>query len=137
MDPVSADPACTTPANCGAALDGPPLTRGDDVSYLSEALTRKRLDVPEVHALLAAQNRMLDNWSETVPDSDERRGLWQALHYAGDDLRGRAYGGAKLSTRVTYWLRPYDPCLDARVWRWRRPGPCVIVLASAPSERAS
>lgn len=90
-------------------------------------LTRRRLDVPEVHDLIGAQNRMLDNWSETEPGSPERRSYWQELHRAGDALAARAYGGPTVATRVSYWLRPYDSRLDRRVWRWLRPGPCRVI----------
>ena len=90
-------------------------------------LTRKRLDVPEVADLLHAQARMLTNWADTEPDSEERRKLWQDLHRAGDALAERAYGGAPLSARFSYWIRPYDDRLDARVWRWNRPGPCRAI----------
>ena len=94
---------------------------------MSGWLTRRRLDVPEVHDLLHAQARMLDNWSETEPDSPERRRLWQALHRAGGALAERAYGGPTLATRFSYWIRPYDARFDARVWRWRRPAPCRVI----------
>jgi hypothetical protein len=91
------------------------------------ALDRARLNVPEVHRLLAACDRMLDNWAETDPHSAERGRLWADVHVGAAALTERAYGGPTLRTRAAYWLRPYDARLDARVWRWRRPGPCRVI----------
>ena len=93
-------------------------------------LDRKRLDVPEVHRLLAELDRMLDDWAETEPGSPERRNLWQAVHRSAAVLSTRVYGGPTAWTRFSYWIRPYDPRIDARVWRWLRPGPCRVVHLS-------
>ena len=90
-------------------------------------LDRRRLDVPEVHRLLGALDRMLEEWAETEPESSERRNLWRAVHRAADDLTTRTYGGPTVWARFSYWLRPYDARLDDRVWRWQRPGPCRVV----------
>lgn len=89
--------------------------------------TRKRLDVPEVHSLLAALDKMLDDWAETVDGSPERRDLWRRVHLASLALTERAYGGPTLAARLSYWLRPYDPKRDARCWRWRRL-PCFALV---------
>jgi hypothetical protein len=94
------------------------------------AITRKRLDVPEVHRLLAALDTMVDDWAETDEGSRERRTLWRNVHRAADDLAARAYGGPTLAARISYWLRPYDPKRDARCWRWRRL-PCVSIVLPA------
>jgi hypothetical protein len=85
----------------------------------SSWFTRKRLDVREVHDLLHAQARMLENWAETRPDSPERRELWRSLHRAGDELAYLVYGGPTLRTRFSYWLRPFDDKADRRRWRWQ------------------
>jgi hypothetical protein len=95
-------------------------------------LTRKRLDVPEVHALLGALDRMLDDWAETTDGSPERRRLWQQAHAAAYHLGERAYGGPALRHRIGYWLRPYDPKRDARCWRWRRL-PCFALVLDEDS----
>jgi hypothetical protein len=87
-------------------------------------MDRRRLDVPEVHRLLAACDRMLDDWAETEPGSPERTHLWRNVHRSADDLAARAYGGPTIISRLSYWIRPYDARLDDRVWRWNRPGPC-------------
>ena len=39
------------------------------------------------HALLAAQSRMLDDWSEYPPGSADRLALWTDLHRSADVLR--------------------------------------------------
>lgn len=80
---------------------------------------RRRLDVPAVHNLLRAQQRMLDNWAETEAGSPDRNRLWRELHYAGDVLADLTYGGAPWWQRVGYWLRPYDGKADRRRWRWQ------------------
>lgn len=83
-------------------------------------LTRKRLDVPEVHRLLAALDYQLDNWSETTDGSPERRDLWRRVHSAAAELGERVYGGPTMRVRFSYWIRPYDPKRDDRCWRWQR-----------------
>jgi hypothetical protein len=91
------------------------------------ALTRLRLDVPEVHRLLGAIDRLVDGWAETEPGTPERRDLWLGMTRAADALTEATYGGPRVGTRLSYWARPYDPRLDARVWRWQRPGPCRVL----------
>ena len=83
------------------------------------ALTRWRLNVPEVHRVIHAQRSMLDDWAETLPDSPERGALWTELHQAGDALGDMVYGGPSLSARWRYWIRPYDDLADQRRWRWQ------------------
>ncbi len=90
-------------------------------------LTRRRLDVPEVHRIIDACDRMLEDWAESEPDSPERRRLWRNVHSAAYDLGDAAYGGTPIRHRMSYWMRPYDMRLDARVWRWQRPGPCRVI----------
>jgi hypothetical protein len=90
-------------------------------------LSRLRLDIPEVHELLATLNTMLDDWAETTEGSTERQHLWRRVHHAAEQLTERAYGGPTWPTRTSYWLRPYDAHLDARTWRWRRPRPCQVI----------
>jgi hypothetical protein len=87
-------------------------------------LTRRRLDVPEVHRLLYAQAAMLEDWAETEPHSPERAALWTNLHRAGDDLGDLVYGGPTLWMRWRYWIRPFDSLADGRRWRWQRRYPC-------------
>ncbi len=94
-------------------------------------LTRRRLDIPEVHRLLGELDTMLDDWAETADGSPERRNLWRRVHRAADELAERAYGPAPITTRLSYWMRPYDARLDTRVWRWNRPGPCRVVTLPA------
>lgn len=91
---------------------------------------RKRLDVPEVHRLLHRLNEMQDEWAETDEGSPERADLWRRVHSAAFELATRAYGPETLRTRLSYWLRPYDPKRDARCWRWRRL-PCVVIEVSS------
>ncbi len=102
--------------------------------HFRRTAARKRLDVPEVHALLAATGRMLDEWAEAPEGGRERRRMWREVHRAADELAERAYGGPKLTVRLSYWLRPYDMRLNRRVWRWRRPGPCRVI---DPTEASS
>lgn len=65
----------------------------------------------------------------------EIRDALDEAYRMGQASRGdcRACGGPTIRARLSYWIRPYDARLDARCWRWRRPGPCrVIVLPDAP-----
>ena len=94
---------------------------------MSDWLTRRRLDVPEVHTLLAATGRMLDEWAEAPHGGPERRRMWREVHRAADALADATSGGPTIATRVSYWLRPHDARLDARTWRWRRPGSCRVI----------
>jgi hypothetical protein len=82
-------------------------------------LTRWRLDLPEVHRLLHAQQAMAADWVEFEPDSPERKALWTELHRAGDELHDVTYGPALWPT-VRYWIRPYNDLLDRRIWRWQK-----------------
>ena len=91
------------------------------------ALTRKRLDVPEVHAILAACDRLMRDYAETDDGSPERADLFGFLSRASEELEQAAYGGPTIATSLSYWLRPYDARLDARVWRWNRPDPCKVI----------
>lgn len=87
-------------------------------------LMRRRLDVPEVHVLLRACDRMLDDWAETEPGSADRRRMWRDVHRAADAVSELTYGQVPLLTRLRYWLRPFDGSLDRQRWRWSKPG-CV------------
>lgn len=78
-------------------------------------LTRRRLDVPEVHRLLGALDTMLDDWAETADGSPERRNLWRRVHRAADELAERAYGPAPITTRL---IRRALARLRARVAAW-------------------
>lgn len=40
-----------------------------------------------INRLLAAQARILSDWAEAEPGSDDRREMWRELHDAGDALR--------------------------------------------------
>ncbi len=100
---------------------------------LADRITRARLDVPEVHRLIGALDRMLDDWAETTEGSPERRDLWRRVHRAAEQLAERTYGGPEpLLVRLSYWLRPYDDLRDARVWRWRRVR-CLVLDAPQAS----
>lgn len=100
------------------------------------ALTRRRLNVPEVHRLLHAQRAMLEDWSETSPDSPERKALWTELHRAGDDLGDLVYGGPTLWMRWRYWIRPFDSLAGRRRWKWQPRQPCGLGGVS-PETRAA
>lgn len=100
------------------------------------ALTRRRLNLPEVHRLLHAQQAMVENWGETEPHSPERAALWTELHRAGDALCDLAYGGPTLWTRWRYWIRPFDSLADRRRWKWQPRQPCGLDGVS-PETRAA
>lgn len=93
---------------------------------------RRRLNVPEVHRLLAAQAQMLNDWSECTAGGPERARMWLELHRAGDALSDLAYGGPTAWTCLSYWLRPYWHGTDSRVWRWQRK-PCRYLVVDAPA----
>lgn len=101
-----------------------------------QALTRWRLNVPEVHRLLRAQGSMLDDWAETSHESPERAALWTELHRAGDALHDLAYGGASLRVRLRYWIRPFDMLADRRRWRWQPAQPCGLGAFSEEQREA-
>lgn len=100
----------------------------------SSVAMRRRLDVPEVHRLLAAQVRMLNDWSEA--DSRYQADMWIELHRAGDALSEAVYGGPSAWTRLSYWLRPYWHRTDSRVWRWQR-RPCRYVVVGPTANARS
>lgn len=101
-----------------------------------KALTRRRLNVPEVHRLIHAQQNMLAEWSEMPPGGPERKALWTELHRAGDDLHDLAYGGPTLWMRWRYWIRPFDMLADRRRWAWQPRQPCGLGGVSPETERA-
>lgn len=92
---------------------------------VNRELTRRRLDVPEVHHLLDVLDRMVCQWADTEEGSPERAGLWRAVHSAAGELVDVAYP-EPLGYRISHWIRPYDPKRDARCWRWRRL-PCLVL----------
>jgi hypothetical protein len=98
--------------------------------------TRRRLNIPEVHRLLHAQQNMVENWAETNPDSPERKALWTELHRAGDALCDLAYGGPSLWAWWRYWIRPFDSLADRRRWRWQPRQPCGLGGVSPETARA-